>query len=124
MLKVALLVVGAALLSVISTFWMFNGILAGITMVSGMAMRAIAALVRGFAALRMAVLMVDRALLANPIGIAVAAIAAYAIYRNWEPVKAWFQRLWDGIRMIFGGFAKFVTAILTGDMGGAVDGLK
>lgn len=26
--------------------------------------------------------------------------------------------------MIFGGFAKFVTAILTGDMGGAVDGLK
>lgn len=88
MLKVALLVVGAALLSVISTFWMFNGILAGITMVSGMAMPAIAALVRGFAALRMAVLMVGRALLANPIGIAVAVIAAYAIYRNWEPVKA------------------------------------
>jgi hypothetical protein len=42
-------------------------------------------------------------LLANPIVLIVAAIAAaaYLIYRNWEPIKAWFIALWDKVTSIF-----------------------
>lgn len=73
-----------------------------------------------------AILWMGRALLANPIGIAVAVIAgaAYLIYRNWEPISAWFSRLWANVRNIFGGFVQFVRAVFSGDMTGAVDGLK
>jgi len=50
--------------------------------------------------LKIALMGVGRALLANPIGLAVGAIAggAYLIYRNWEPIKAFFQRLWAGVK--------------------------
>ncbi|MGP9665985.1 phage tail tape measure protein [Halomonas sp. AOP22-C1-8] len=43
-------------------------------------------------------------LLANPIGIAIAAIAAaaYLIYRYWEPIKAFFQGLWQQVQAAFG----------------------
>ncbi len=39
------------------------------------------------------------ALLTNPIGLAVAALATAAvlIYRNWEPIKEFFVGLWNGI---------------------------
>jgi TP901 family phage tail tape measure protein len=42
------------------------------------------------------------ALLANPItwivaGIVLLAGAAYLIYKNWEPIKAWFQKTWATI---------------------------
>ena len=39
-------------------------------------------------------------LLANPIGLAIAAIAAgaYLVYRNWEGVQAWFSDLWAGVK--------------------------
>ncbi len=42
------------------------------------------------------------AVLTSPIGIAIAAIvllagAAYLIIKNWEPIKAFFKNLWDGI---------------------------
>lgn len=45
-----------------------------------------------------------RALLMNPIGLAVTAIAggAYLIYRNWDRLKPWFSRLWAGIRSLIG----------------------
>lgn len=41
--------------------------------------------------------------LANPIGIAIAAIAAaaYLIYRYWEPIKAFFQGLWQQVKSAF-----------------------
>ncbi|WP_249977615.1 phage tail tape measure protein [Vreelandella olivaria] len=41
--------------------------------------------------------------LANPIGIAIAAIAAaaYLIYRYWEPIKAFFQGLWQQVKEAF-----------------------
>lgn len=73
-----------------------------------------------------AILWLGRALLANPIGLAVAAIAgaAYLIWRNWEPVSAWFQRLWGNVRNIFGGFVQFIRGIFSGDLSGAVDGLQ
>jgi len=42
------------------------------------------------------------ALNANPIGLVIAAVAAlgfaaYEVYEHWEPIKAWFKELWEGI---------------------------
>ncbi len=44
-----------------------------------------------------------RALLMNPIGLTITAIAAgaYLIYRNWGSIKEWFGRLWSGVKNIF-----------------------
>lgn len=59
-----------------------------------------------------AILFIGRALMMNPIGLAVTAIAAsaYLIYRNWEPVKAFFLGLWAEIKQ---GFAGGLTGIAT-----------
>ncbi|MGF6590718.1 phage tail tape measure protein [Pseudomonas sp. 2835] len=58
-----------------------------------------------------AVMIVGRALLMNPIGLAVAAIAgaAYLIYKNWEPIKTFFLGLWTQIEA---GFSSGLTGIL------------
>lgn len=66
------------------------------------------------------------ALVANPIGLAVAAIggAAYLIYRNWEDVGPWFKSLWGDVQGFFGGAAEFIGGVFRGDMRSAVDGLK
>lgn len=52
-----------------------------------------------------AVMFLGRALLMNPIGLAITAIAlaAYGIYTYWEPIKAFFANLWDGIKATFQG---------------------
>ncbi len=132
-LKVGVLGIQIVFQSLTGAFWLFNGVLAVGIRAYGIALRGIAGLLRVFVALRTAlplvargIAMIARALLANPIGLAVAAIAgaAYLIYRNWEPVSAWFRRLWDNVRNIFGGFGQFVTGIFTGDLSGAVDGLQ
>lgn len=77
------------------------------------------------AAVRVAVLAVGRALLLNPIGLAVAAIAGavYLIYQNWGPIVAWFQRLWGNVTTFFGGFRDFVVGVFTGDLGLAYQGI-
>lgn len=51
------------------------------------------------------ILLIGRALLMNPIGLAVTAIAAaaYLIYQNWEPIKAFFLGLWTEIKAGFNG---------------------
>lgn len=51
------------------------------------------------------ILLIGRALLMNPIGLAVTAIAAaaYLIYKNWEPIKAFFLGLWAEIKAGFNG---------------------
>jgi len=61
---------------------------------------ALSSLVAGFGAVKLAVMAVSRVLIANPIGLAVAAIAgaAYLIYQNWEPIKAFFSGLWEGVK--------------------------
>ncbi|MFU3873529.1 phage tail tape measure protein [Pseudomonas aeruginosa] len=61
-----------------------------------------------------AILWVGRALLMNPIGLAVAAIAtaAYLIYKNWAPIKAFFVDIWGQARAAFdqgiGGISKLL----------------
>lgn len=73
-----------------------------------------------------AIRMIGSALLANPIGLAVAAIAggAYLIYKNWDKVGPWFSNLWDGVRRTFGGVVDFVVGVFTLDMDRAASGIK
>lgn len=61
------------------------------------------------------VLLLGRALLMNPIGLAVMAIAtaAYLIYKYWDPIKAYFLGLWAEVKQGFnGGFAGIAALIL------------
>ena len=56
-------------------------------------------------------LFLGRALLMNPIGLAITAIAvaAYLIYKNWTPIKAFFIDLWDGVKNAFNKFSNWLT---------------
>lgn len=68
---------------------------------------------------------IGTALMMNPIGLAIAGIAAggYLIYRNWETLGPWFNGLWGDVRTYFGGAADFVGGVFTGDMDRAGLGL-
>ena len=57
-----------------------------------------------------------KALLTNPIGLTITAIAvaAYLIYDNWEPVSAWFSNLWTKVTGYFQNFCNWVQDIWTG----------
>ena len=73
-----------------------------------------------------AILFIGRSLIANPIGLAIAAIAgaAYLIYQNWEPVAAWFADLWGEVTDIFGGVGDLLGGVFTGDMSRARAGIE
>ncbi|MGU7812032.1 phage tail tape measure protein [Burkholderia sp. AW49-1] len=62
-------------------------------------------LVNGLMMAGRAVLWLGRALMLNPIGIAITAIAvgAYLIYRYWTPIKQFFGGIWNSIRTAFAG---------------------
>ena len=66
------------------------------------------------------------AMAANPIGLAVAAIAGAAvlIYQNWDDVGPYFQRMWDGIRQTFSGFGDFLSGLVSGDGSLASAGIR
>ncbi|PHL52097.1 phage tail tape measure protein [Escherichia coli] len=59
-------------------------------------------LVRGFMSAARAVLWIGRALMMNPIGLVITAVAAaaYLIYRNWGAVSGWFKQRWADIQEI------------------------
>jgi TP901 family phage tail tape measure protein len=61
-----------------------------------------------------AILWVGRAFMMNPIGLVVTAIAAaaYLIYKNWEPIKAFFSGLWQEVKAAFDGGLAGVGALL------------
>lgn len=62
-----------------------------------------------------AVLWLGRALLLNPIGIAISAIAAaaYLIYDNWDAVKRYFVSAWAEIKAGFDGGIGGIITVLT-----------
>lgn len=61
-----------------------------------------------------AVMFLGRALLMNPIGLAITAIAvaAFLIYKYWEPIKAFFSGLWDQVKAAFAGGIGGVSALI------------
>lgn len=70
-----------------------------------------------------AVGLLSRAFLMNPIGLAVTAIAvaAYLIYKYWEPIKAFFTGLWSEVRGAFlGGLGGVLALILNWSLLGAL----
>lgn len=103
--KVAVGFFGARL-AVLGTMYVFN--IARGAWLAGAAVLTRLPAILGLVAtgLRMAgtaVLWLGRALLLNPIGLAVTAIglAALVIYKNWEPIKAFFTNLWGTVKQIF-----------------------
>ncbi|SFT49242.1 phage tail tape measure protein [Pseudomonas marincola] len=61
------------------------------------------------------IMLIGRAMLLNPIGLAITAIAggAYLIYRNWDTVGPYFKGLWAEIKQGFsGGLGDMATTIL------------
>lgn len=105
---VALLSLGTAL-SVARFAWTGAQLLPGVMRLgSGVAWLARllgGGLVTGLRLAGQAIFFIGRALIANPIGLAIMVIAgaAYLIYRNWDRIKPWFQGLWRGVVSIFNG---------------------
>lgn len=105
---VALLSLGTAL-SVVRFAWAGARLLPGMMSLGSGALwlgRALGGVLAG--GLRIAgqaLLFMGRALLMNPIGLAVTVIAgaAYLIYRNWNMVKPFFVGLWNEVRTAFDG---------------------
>ncbi|EMK0351732.1 phage tail tape measure protein [Citrobacter amalonaticus] len=62
-------------------------------------------LVRGIMTAGRALLWIGRALMMNPIGLTITAVAAaaYLIYRNWGAVSGWFKQRWAEIKTAFNG---------------------
>lgn len=73
------------------------------------------------------------AIVANPIGLIVLAIAgaavvlagaAYLIYENWGSIMDWFGERIENLKKIFFGLVKFVGGVFTGNWRMAWDGIK
>ncbi|MEX4004926.1 phage tail tape measure protein [Paraburkholderia sp. EG285A] len=105
-------------------------------MEGGLLARALGMGASAFRLLGSAIMFVGRMFLMNPIGLAITAIAlgAYLIYQYWEPIKAFFGGLWDGVRATFAGavtwfstlpatFAAFGSNIIGGLVNGITGGL-
>lgn len=84
-------------------------------------------LMSGLLAAGRAILFIGRALLMNPIGLLITAIAvaAFLIYKYWEPISAFFDGLWQTVKTVFNDamtwfaalparFAAFGSAIIEG----------
>lgn len=71
-----------------------------------------------------AIMFISKAILANPIValIVAIAVAAYLIYKHWEPIKQFFIDLWASVSSLFAGipdkFRAFGSMIVDGLVGG------
>lgn len=73
------------------------------------------ALVTGLKLAGGAVMFMGKALLMNPIGLAITgiAIAALLIYRYWGPITAFFGRMWEGVKLSFTNALAWVGGLVT-----------
>jgi TP901 family phage tail tape measure protein len=102
-----LLTVGGALLlmaaSVLGPMAMLKFSMTTLGMQGGLMANVFRMMVAPLRLVGSAVLFLGQALLANPIGLLIAgiAVAAFLIYKYWEPIKAFFGNLWDGVKATF-----------------------
>jgi len=70
----------------------------------------------GFGLLGGAIMTVGRLLMANPIALAVVAIAgaAYLVYQYWGPISAFFSNLWAQVTAAFGAAMDWLRSSLAG----------
>ncbi|MCT7316755.1 phage tail protein [Ralstonia sp. CHL-2022] len=123
-LAATLLTIGPILLTIASVMWplaklrtIFAALTGGARLGAG-AMRLLAGgfnlLMRCVGGVGKVLMWIGRALLMNPIGLAVTAIAvaAFLIYKYWEPIKGFFSGLWGQVKEAFnggiGGVAKLI----------------
>lgn len=97
-------------------------VLAGV----GLMITGLLSLAGSFTKVVLGIRAVTAALIANPIGIAVAAIAggAFLIWKNWEQVGPWFKGLFASLSQYVGGFFQVLTGLFTGDLAQVVEGFK
>ena len=116
-LAAALLILGPIMLaiaSVLGPFAMLSLVMGGVGGAGGMLSGVLQGLGTAFTWVMRAVGLLGRALLMNPIGLAVTAIAvaAYLIYEYWEPIKGFFLGLWGQVKEAFNGGILGVGALL------------
>lgn len=78
---------------------------AGIAVIAGPIVMAMGMVVGSLGTVAAALVAMGTAVLANPIGITIAAIAAGAalIYLNWDGIAEWFSELWGTVKEAFSG---------------------
>ncbi|MGH8466087.1 MAG: phage tail tape measure protein, partial [Pseudomonas sp.] len=69
---------------------------------------------KGIGGVARAIQVLGRVLMANPIGLIITAIglAAFAIYKYWEPISAFFRALWARVSGVFTGAVNGISAFL------------
>ena len=84
----------------------------------GMMLKPIISLINIFVMLKKAMLLVNIAMLANPIGIVITAITAligvgYLLYKNWDTIQAKAMELWATFEQKFPAMASVVKTVAT-----------
>nr|WP_267956359.1 phage tail tape measure protein [Halomonas sp. MCCC 1A17488] len=102
---IALLRYGFALLAING-----GGLIGTLLRLAGAAIPAVLAAVKGMAVF----------LATNPIGLAVAAIAAavFLIIKYWEPISGFFRNLWNGVTELFGNAWQAIQEAFAGGIAG------
>jgi hypothetical protein len=108
----AMLAVRFAMNGVVGLFWVFNAALGLMSLAAGAAPAVLGGVAVAINAVGAALVAVGRFAWANPIVLVIAAIAggALLIYRNWDGVVAFFQALWEKLRVIFDSIKSAIAA--------------
>ncbi|MGD7273717.1 phage tail tape measure protein, partial [Ralstonia pseudosolanacearum] len=114
-LAASLLVLGPIMLavaSVLGPYAMLHILFARLGVTGGVLSGVLRGLAGAFSVVMRAVAVLGRVLLMNPIGLLVTAIAvaAYLIYRYWEPISEFFSGLWQQVKTAFDGGIAGVSA--------------
>lgn len=81
-------------------------------------------LVKGLMLAGRAVLFLGRAMLMNPVGLIITgiAVAAFLIYKYWQPISGFFKRLWTGVKTVsvavWQGISRFFSGFFTVQVAG------
>ncbi|MDB0529883.1 phage tail protein, partial [Ralstonia solanacearum] len=116
-LAASLLVLGPIMLavaSVLGPYAMLHILFAKLGVTGGALSGVLRGLALAFNVVMRAVAVLGRVLLLNPIGLLVTAIAvaAYLVYRYWEPISGFFSGLWQQVKAAFDGGITGVSALI------------